>query len=369
MEEYEKLFKEISNLKEKHKKEDLFNGFMSFGVGADETKHSKFIGNLLNPKGSHKQGDKFLNLFLKHLEITDFNFDGLNVECEKYADGRYIDIAIWNKTQFIVIENKFWASDQDNQLRDYYNFALTHTKNKFENVFMLYLTPYGRQPFDNSFSVGLLPEGIKVLPREKVKCISYEKHVLEWLEACIDSFDANDIIRLNIILEMYIELIRNVINRDKYMEEIMSKFLSNSENMKLAIDIVMSFQQRNFLGSVDTREFILKQIDAAIYRHNDPKLDFDQDPDNDILYFTLEIVNENPSIENTKIGDICFSGVHIYGQKLNGEEVKDNQIVCNDINDINLYSILTNNIDGIDKWLKSIVNELLNKGEAENQTE
>ena len=366
MEEFEKLFKEISKLKEIHKKEELFNGFMSFGVGADETKHSRFIANLLNPKGSHKQGDKFLNLFLKHLEITDFNLDGLKVECEKDAKGRRMDIALWNKTHFMVIENKFWAADQDNQLRDYNNSALKHLKNPEDKVLMLYLTPYGRQPFGNSFSVGLLPEGIKELTKEKVKCISYEKHILNWLESCLENFEASENIRLKINIEMYVELIRNVINRDKYMEEIMNKLLSNSENMKLAIDIAKSFQQRNFLGSADTREFILSQIDAAIYRYNEPKLDYDCEQDNDFLAFTLELKNEK-----IKIGDICFDGVHIYGKKLNGSdrEIKKYQIICNDINDTNLYSILINNIDGIDKWLISIVNEFLNIGDAENLTE
>ena len=351
MVELNKLFLEINIIKEKHKREDFFNAFMSFGIGADETKHSRFIGMLLNPKGSHKQGETFLKLFKEQIvELEKFELRNSLVDCEKLTfDNRRIDIGIENDNQMLIIENKFKAQDQPRQLIDYHIYGKTK-KNGEKNIFMIYLTRYGSQP---------TKESLGELDNKNVICISYEKHILQWLEACIDSINASDNISLKISLEMYVELIRNVINRDKYMTEIMNKLLSNSENMKLAIDIAKSFQQRNFLDSVDTREFILDQIDAAIYRHSDPKLDFDRDPDKDILFFTLEIDNENTSLENTKIGDICFSGVHIYGQKINGEEIKANQIVCNDINDINLYNLLTNNTVEIDKWLESIVSELL----------
>ena len=359
MEEYEQLLHEIKKLSNKYKRDKQFNAFTTFGVNEKENMHSRFIAMLLNPNGDHNFGNRFLELFLKQLEINNFNSSGLKVECEKDAKGRRIDIAIWNPTHFLLIENKLWASDQDNQLRDYYNFALKNAKSE-DNVFIIYLTPYGAMPSEISFSTGITPEGHRELPKDKVICISYEKHILQWLEACIDSINASDNIRLKISLEMYVELIRNVINRDKYMTEIINSLINSPSNMKLAIDIVKAFQGKNFLSSIDSREFIQKHISDTIYRHLEPKLDYDREPAGDtFLSFTLEIVNENPNIKNTKIGDICFDGVHIYGQKTNGEEIKENQIVCNDINDINLYNLLTNNIVEIDKWLESIVSELI----------
>jgi hypothetical protein len=342
MEEFDKLFTEINNLKEKHKKEDLFNGFMSFGIGADETKHSKFIGMLLNPKGAHNQKDKFLKLFLQQVvEINEFEIKNSWVEYEKTTfQNRRIDIAIENDKQIVIIENKFWASDQPRQLIDYFNYG-KEIKNGEHNVFMVYLHPYGRQPGN---------ESLADLDIKNVKCVSYEKHITKWIEECIDSLDETVNMWLKISLEMYVGLIRRVINRDKYMTEIMNNLISSPSNMELAIDIVKAFQGKNFLSSADTRESILSQIRNSIDKHG-----WVFEPYEEQLYlsFTIEI-NGNP------IGDLCFDGAHIYGEKLNQEKAYKNQIVCNDINDVNLYYMLTKNSDEVDKWLENIVAELMN---------
>ena len=151
MEELNKLFVEINILKEKHKKEDLFNGFMSFGIGADETKHSRFIGMLLNPKGSHKQGYNFLKLFKEQIvDLEKFELRNSLVDCEKMTyENRRIDIGIENDNQMLIIENKFKAQDQPRQLIDYHIYGKTK-KNGEKNVFMIYLTRYGSQPTKES---------------------------------------------------------------------------------------------------------------------------------------------------------------------------------------------------------------------------
>ena len=358
---------EIQKLSNKHKREKTFNALTTFGVNDKETMHTRFLAMLLNPKGEHNFGDRFLELFLKQPDIDEqicikSEFKDINVKCEKTADGRYIDIALWNKIQFIVIENKFWAGDQDNQLRDYYNFALKHSKSEVENVLMLYLTPYGRKPTENSYLVGVLPDYLKALPKEKVICISYQKHILDWLEACINSFNSSDNIRLKISLEMYVELIRNVINRDKYMEEIMSKLLSNPENMKLAIDIVKVFQGREFLKDRDSRKIIINRIEKIAKEHFE--LDFPDGDDETELWYLL-CLKKNATIK----GYLCFTDTHIYGKDINEVLHFKYQIAGNDINDINLYNILINDTKEIDKWLVDIVNDLTNNGEAENQAE
>jgi hypothetical protein len=144
------FFAKILLISEKCKRKEPFNAFLSFGVNSQEVMHSKFIAMLLNPKGVHKHADKFLKLFLNQLQIDGFDYNGATVKCEKIANGRRrIDIAIWNHTQFLVIENKLGANDRDNQLRDYYNFALAEKKSD-ENVFVIYLTKYGISPSNNS---------------------------------------------------------------------------------------------------------------------------------------------------------------------------------------------------------------------------
>lgn len=85
--------------------------------------HSKFIYELLNPSGSHSQGDKFLQLFIKEaleLNIDDAINSKVIVNREDLTDvNRRIDFTIETSNYIIGIEMKIDAGDQDNQLSDY----------------------------------------------------------------------------------------------------------------------------------------------------------------------------------------------------------------------------------------------------------
>jgi hypothetical protein len=338
------FFNEIQEISEKCKRKEPFNAFLSFGVNRQEVMHSKFIAMLLNPKGAHKHADKFLKLFLNQLQMDGFDYNGATVKCEKGANGRRrIDIAIETTNQIIIIENKIWASDQSRQIVDYYNFATT--KKVDENVFMIYLTPYGHSPSEDSLGNGELPV-------DKVLCISYEKHILGWLEKCTS--DLHDE-RLKLSLEMYEELIRTVINRDKFMTEIMNNLMSNPENMELAIDIVKSFQGRDFLKESQKLEDFEKQIIEAaetcgIYN-----------PYSDIssgYLREIDLQNDDNSIYAT-LGSICLDNTEIFVVNSKGipslPELTIN--TCN-INDPNLQNLLTHNFEGVYEWMEQVINKL-----------
>jgi hypothetical protein len=337
MEDYEQLFSKIEELRIKCKKEDPFNAFLTIGVNKQEVMHSQFIAMLLNPKGEHKHGAKFLELFLQKLEIKEFVTKNAIVSIEKYAQGRRFDISIESQNQLIIIENKVWAIDQPRQLIDYYNYGIG-TGNK---VFMIYLTPYGRLPSDDSLGNGELPQ-------EKITCISYEKHILEWLEDCLSALSELKNMRLKLSLEMYEELVRNTINRDKYMNEIMSNLMINPQNMGLAIDIIKSFQGKNFLEDMSFRDSFIKQIEKSVeiyYEFETEKLS------NSWAELILD--------DNGKgIGSICFDGCHIYGQKINGTQINEHEIVCNNLNDSNLINLLTKNELGVNEWVGQIIDAL-----------
>jgi hypothetical protein len=349
MEEYEQLLHEIKKLSNKYKRDKQFNAFTTFGVNEKENMHSRFIAMLLNPKGDHKCDDRFLDLFLKQLEINNFNLDGLKVECEKDAKGRRIDIAIWNPTHFLLIENKLWASDQDNQLRDYYNFAIKNTKNN-DNVFIIYLTPYGAMPSEISFSTGIKPEGDNDLPKDKVICISYEKHILQWLEACIDSINASDNIRLKISLEMYVELIRKVIKRDKYMTEILKHILESTSNLEIAIDIVNAFKYKNFLLDDYFGKIIVQQILSEAYNHDCEVVDDSDGPWIVGKWYSIELINNG-----VLKGTICFDGASIYAKKNSQNQILFNEILCTNLSDSNLINLILQNKEGVRKWMNEIV--------------
>ncbi len=78
------LFEKIGilNLRyEKLRDDNEFNVFSLLRNRNDEVNlHSRFIFELLNPKGSHRFQTIFLELFLETLQINDFYLTGVNVK-------------------------------------------------------------------------------------------------------------------------------------------------------------------------------------------------------------------------------------------------------------------------------------------------
>ena len=93
----------------------------------DENRLSGAIAELLNPRGTHGQGDEFLKLFLLRLpSLTtgDLSQSIIRRERRTYTiarQNRRIDILAEgrNPAWGVGIENKPWAGEQDDQLKDY----------------------------------------------------------------------------------------------------------------------------------------------------------------------------------------------------------------------------------------------------------
>lgn len=87
----------------------------------DETRHSRILGDFLNPDGSHSQGNLFLLPFLKDLGIPEPDVGLWRVTVEI---GR-VDILIWRnapRKSAVIIENKSnGAGDQMNQIYRYWH--------------------------------------------------------------------------------------------------------------------------------------------------------------------------------------------------------------------------------------------------------
>lgn len=175
-----------------------YNLFEVLNIAEKEVIHTFFIADLLNPFGAHGCGNIFLKLFLQ--------ISGLEIFCEgrfkTYAEyslgktdnnrisGGYIDILLMDedKKTAILIENKLYARDQEKQLERYYNTLKDHKK--IENVIIIYLTPQGRFPSKNSLGN---------LNIEFVKCLSYTKHIKNWIRECLDSIEKTRPIRTHLI--------------------------------------------------------------------------------------------------------------------------------------------------------------------------
>jgi len=183
MTNYQQLISQVSQLARHYREMDRlsggnFNIFRVINVSSDELKHSLFIADLLNPKGSHGQGAVFLKLFVEQLGITPFVVDDTVIEIEKGIgkvtedEGGRLDIYLNDcKGNKVVIENKIYADDQPNQLIRYYQFHRQH---------VYYLTLDGRDasPYSTHNGSYALKSG------EHYKTISYQSDIIDWLEQC-----------------------------------------------------------------------------------------------------------------------------------------------------------------------------------------
>lgn len=342
------LLKKIDELKTEHAKEDVFNAFQILRLNDKEVMHSRFIKSLLNPNENHGFKDGFLKLFLKRINIENFSTNGVTTECEKNThNNRYIDIAIENKTsrQMIIIENKIWAGDLDNQLFDYHNYGLNLYENKSENIFMIYLTPYGKPYGNNSF-----PRE-KEQPKNGIKCISYEKDILEWLNDCLCLVRiGSKENRIYLCIKMYIELIRKTINRDEYMEEILKHLANNPSQMEVAIDVVKALQGRNLLEIIELRSQIIKNIKTALENVFDTEK-VSKGENEDVFY--IEKYDEDGEQLSIDIEDKVYA-------RLGNKE----SFIENNLNNEYLIALLTNNQYLIQEWITKTTNKLT--GEAEN---
>ncbi len=198
--------KVIDNYEEKSiKSGEKFNVFSILKLENNEVRtHSALLGELLNPKGSHGMKTTFLELFLKEIFenesclIPESTSIGIEEHIGKinsdYTEGGRIDVILKDKrNNVILIENKIYAGEQKNQLIRY--------KNAYPNAKILFLTLFGNDSFR---SEGLNAEA-------HYKLISYENHIINWLQKCLDISDSFPILKHTI--QQYIILLKKLTNQ------------------------------------------------------------------------------------------------------------------------------------------------------------
>ena len=224
--QFENLLGQVNDVIKRYKKIDEltgenFNVFRILKLESSEVRmHSAFIAELLNPNGSHGQKDNFLILFVKQFCFKGNQIDtaSCRVKVEDYigpmnegkTEGGRIDITIKDKHEnFIIIENKIYAGDQEHQLARYFKHANTAD--------IIYLTLEGSSPSEKSR--GTLVDG------ENYKCYSYKNHLLDWLELCRKEVAVFPIVREAIT--HYINLIKHLTNQtqNQNMQEELSDLL------------------------------------------------------------------------------------------------------------------------------------------------
>lgn len=248
-----------------------FNVFKILKLESSEVRlHSAFIAELLNPKGSHGQGDVFLQLFVDRFNYKsiDFQANHAKVEIEKSigftnlgkSEGGRIDIVITDsRGKQFLIENKIYAADQQNQLMRY------HLYNPQANL--IYLCLFGGE-------VSKRAKGD--LASDTYNVISYEKDIIQWLTACKKEAVDHPILREGI--SQYINLIKHLTGQliNQLMNNELGELISSSHerlNAAFTISNTLSEATKLLTGRLEVIiEEIAKELDIQ-YSFN---LNFDK---------------------------------------------------------------------------------------------
>jgi hypothetical protein len=208
-----------------------FNIFETINLGKNELFHSKIISFLLNPQKSHNKGTLFIEKFLCIVNIKDFPLNNIKVEIEKYignidkkySSGGRIDIVVSDRKtgRKIIIENKIDANDQYKQLRRYSNYD--------KNAHIIYLTLFGNDASSNSIGIN---KDIKYFR------MSYDFHILKWINECISISIDNPIVKET--LTQYKNLIEKITFQTRSVEmsnAVIKQIINRKDNIKSAIII------------------------------------------------------------------------------------------------------------------------------------
>ena len=155
---------------------------------------SAIFADLMRPDGTHGQGAMFLEHFLEQVNQGSC---GKNIRARRdygdlrqfevyteyvIRDDRRIDIVLRKAGCWIAIENKPWADERDNQLRDY--LAYVHSRDCGSCV--LYLNGKGVEskiPSDNRASYLMIP----------YRSEGCAPSVSNWIDECLKSCRADNV--------------------------------------------------------------------------------------------------------------------------------------------------------------------------------
>jgi hypothetical protein len=268
------LLKEVELL-QKHQKEieiikgETFNIFSILGVESKENKtHSSFIAELLNPNGSHYMNAVFLEAFLKEINYKG-NLDiasttvhkEFHIAQRKDITGGRIDILIKDRNNnFISIENKIYAGDQENQLIRYHNYK------KGKNT-LYYLSLEGGEASEHSTVHKKENNTIIALKNgADYYTLSYVNDILNWLDKCHKL--AVDVPQLRDSIKQYILLIKKLTNQmiDPQNIAIKKILLENAEAAQFVSENFQKVKNEIKEKFRETVVFELKQkLDSTLF--------------------------------------------------------------------------------------------------------
>ncbi|WQS04946.1 PD-(D/E)XK nuclease family protein [Helicobacter pylori] len=235
-----------------------YNVFSVLMSESDEVKHSKILHSFLDPMGGHYQKDLFLKVFLKVCDLESFGFNSADtkiVKKEVITNGsKRMDLFLSDGFKHIILENKIYAGDCDNQISDYIlGVVKDYQVNDAQNICVLYLTKEGRLPSQNSLGDFKLDESntklfykgndeyirkLENLERGILfKNLCYEREIKEWINKCLE--EVANLHDLSVIFKQYEKLLDKLYHKERQVNKDLRELIEN--NYKMAEEISKHF--------------------------------------------------------------------------------------------------------------------------------
>jgi hypothetical protein len=263
----------------------FFNLFQVLGIETKETRHSAFLAELLNPRGSHGQQDRFLRLFIQQLPCLreiQWNTQNAYARIEEVIPdnnnyGR-MDIVIHCGDDAIIIENKIYAGDQEEQLYRYHEYGKSHIKGK---TILIYLTLEGGEASKSSTNEQLVAN-VDYFP------ISYSSEIDAWLTQCENA--VRNLTNLYATINQYHQIINKLTNKNMAQDtHILDLMLENNKAVLEIINNRENWEQQ--IKEKATLKFkeVLKDIAEQrglklIYKDSNDSFEFVENDDSLIAY-------------------------------------------------------------------------------------
>jgi len=263
-----------------------FSLFAFFRVG--ENKTSEILAFFLKENASHGQGTVFLKAFVEMFYKQDIDVSNAEVICEESTpEKRKLDIYIKLKDVVIAVENKIWADDQPNQLKDYAEYLKKESNGSF---LLLYLTPYGKSPTEKSI---ILEKKEALEAKNQLKEISYTEHIFDLIDIWISKCEAENVIHF----------------LKEFKKDLKNKFLGNNTlNMTNNIRRLIDENPEEIQVLVDGYKEIERDVISKLNKVGE------------ILNQTIPDVNS--SLEINKKGPATWSEVRYYKYSISKENNK-----------------------------------------------
>lgn len=318
IENRDKIFESINEAKEKLI--PIINLINILGNTYYEVSNSSLLYNILKIKFKYDNKEiNFAKDFSEYIIKEKLGNDSVNINSSNisvYREERpsiesksRMDLFINSNNFEIIIENKIGASDQPNQLKDYYDNRINENKNNDKikgNIFIVYLTRYGYKPSE----ISIKENERKKLEKENKICYLSHDDIAKWIEDKILNNKEYEFLK-----EKEFQLIYSALIQIEYNEKYISK---KTEENKMELNEIKKYVDFNLLLKEEN------DLDKKVNELN-KSIELFENVKKVIADKKGEIILENESVKN----DIKYSvdvGNYLKEKGINGTILKEEVI-------------------------------------------